>query len=325
MRSLPREDRCRLGMARERERRFSSVRSRRTLDALGNDVAPVERRQSRTGHEVPLAQPERRCASAAGRGAAAFALCDAAPPIRPSLLDLTSLALVSAGAFLGAVAAGAGGFAFAIVASAIWLHAVDPVRSAFLVVSLGTVLHAGLVWTLRAAIAWRRLAPFLAGAAFGVPIGVTLLTVTDPAPLRRTLGALLLAFGLYALLVRGLPRIARGGRGADAAVGLAGGVLGGLGGFAGVPTTIWTQLRGWPKEAARGVFQPFILASHVATLILLGGLTVDGPTVLLAAAALPALALGAWLGLRLYGRLDEVRFRRLLAALVALSGVSLLV
>lgn len=241
------------------------------------------------------------------------------------MVDLTSLALVSAGALLGAVAAGAGGFAFAIVASAVWLHAVDPVRSAFLVVSLGTVLHAGLVWRLRANLVWRRLAPFLAGGALGVPIGVTLLVVIDPAPLRRTLGLLLVVFGLYALLARGLPRIVRGGRRADAAVGLAGGVLGGLGGFAGVPTTIWTQLRGWPKEAARGVFQPFILASHVATLILLGGLTVDGPALVLAATALPALALGAWLGLRLYGRLDEARFRRLLAALVALSGLSLLI
>lgn len=168
--------------------------------------------------------------------------------------DVISITLASAGAFLGAVAAGAGGFAFAIVASAVWLHAVDPVRSAFLVVSLGTVLHAGLVRRLRASLVWRRLAPFLAGGALGVPIGVALLMAIDPTPLRRALGALPLAFGLYALLVRGLPRIVCGGRVADAAVGLAGGALGGLGGFVGVPTTIWTQLRGWPKEVARAVF-----------------------------------------------------------------------
>ncbi|MDW8444974.1 MAG: TSUP family transporter [Acetobacteraceae bacterium] len=240
------------------------------------------------------------------------------------MLDLMTLVVVAFGALVGAVAAGAAGFAFAVVASAVWLHAVDPVRSAFLVVSLGTILHAGLVWKLRRAISWQRLAPFLAGGAVGVPIGVALLTVTDPAPLRRALGALLLAFGLYALAVRGLPRIAWGGRGADATIGLTGGMLGGVGGFAGVPTTIWTQLRGWPKEVARGVFQPFILASHVATLVLLGGLTLDARALVLAAAALPGLALGAWLGLRLYGRLDEARFRRLLAAFVVLSGLSLL-
>lgn len=239
--------------------------------------------------------------------------------------DVTTIALVSAGACLGAVAAGAGGFAFAIVASAVWLHGVDPVASTFLVVSLGTVLHAGLVWKLRAAIDWTRLAPFLAGVAVGVPLGVALLTLIDPAPVRRVLGTLLLMSGLYALGVSGLPRIARGGRGADALVGVAGGLLGGFGGFAGVPTTIWTQLRCWPKEVARGVFQPFILASHVTTLALLGSLTVDSRTVVLGATALPALAIGAWVGLRLYARLDETRFRRLLAALVTLSGVSLLV
>jgi uncharacterized membrane protein YfcA len=91
-----------------------------------------------------------------------------------------------------------------------------------------------------------------------------------------------------------------------------------------VPTTIWTQLRGWPKEVARGVFQPFILATHVATLVVLGGLTVDATSLLLLASALPALALGGWLGYRLYGKLNDAQFRRLLSVLIAASGATLL-
>ena len=239
-------------------------------------------------------------------------------------VSAATLAIVSLGAFVGAISAGAAGFAFAMTASAIWLHAIDPVRSALLVVALGTLLHAGLVWRMRRGIDRARLAPFLTGGLFGIPLGVALLTGIDTAALRRGLGVLLLCYGSYALLVRALPRITAGGRRADAAVGVLGGVMSGLGGYSGVPTTIWTQLRGWPKDVARGVFQPFILATHVATLVLLGGLTVDATSLVLLASALPALALGGWLGYRLYGRLNDAQFRRLLSLLIAASGAALL-
>jgi uncharacterized membrane protein YfcA len=239
-------------------------------------------------------------------------------------VSAATLALVSLGAFIGAISAGAAGFAFAMTASAIWLHAIDPVRSALLVVALGTVLHAGLIWRMRHDIDRTRLAPFLIGGLLGIPLGVALLTSIDTAALRRVLGVLLLCYGIYALLVPALPRITAGGRRADAAVGLLGGVMSGLGGYSGVPTTIWTQLRGWPKDVARGVFQPFILATHVATLVVLGGLTVDATSVILLASALPALALGGWLGYRLYGRLNDAQFRRLLSVLIAASGAALL-
>lgn len=239
-------------------------------------------------------------------------------------VSAATVAIVSLGAFIGAISAGAAGFAFAMTASAIWLHAIDPVRSALLVVALGTVLHAGLVWRMRHSIERARLAPFLIGGLLGIPLGVALLTSIDTAALRRGLGVMLLCYGTYALLVRALPSITVGGRRADAAVGLLGGVMSGLGGYSGVPTTIWTQLRGWPKDVARGVFQPFILATHVATLVVLGGLTVDATSVILLASALPALAFGGWLGYRLYGRLNDAQFRRLLSVLIAASGAALL-
>jgi uncharacterized membrane protein YfcA len=212
-----------------------------------------------------------------------------------------------------------------MTASAIWLHVMDPVRSALLVVASGGLLHTILVWRMRATIDRARLAPFLIGGLIGVPVGVALLTVVDTALMRRMLGGLMAAYGGYALLAPSLPRVTAGGRRADAAVGLVGGVMSGLGGYSGVPTTIWAQLRGWPKELARGVYQPFILAMHIATLVLVGGLAFDRTSALLLAITLPALLLGGWLGYRLYGHLNERQFRRLLAAMIAASGIALLI
>ena len=46
------------------------------------------------------------------------------------------------GAFLGALAVGGAGFAFALVASSIWLHALPPLQTAVLVLASGVALWA---------------------------------------------------------------------------------------------------------------------------------------------------------------------------------------
>ena len=238
-------------------------------------------------------------------------------------LTLGVLGTVWLGAFLGALAAGGAGFAFALAASAVWLHALDPVRTTALVVACGSLLHVGLVWPMRRAIMPARLWPFLLGGIVGVPIGVMVLTRAPTPGLKAALGGFLIAYGAYALAAPRLPIITWGGAAADGLVGVLGGVLGGLGGYSGVLPTVWTQLRGWSKDAARGVYQPFILVAHVTTLALLGGVALDRTAIMLFLAALPALLCGAWLGWRIYGRLDERRFRRLLAVLLILSGLGL--
>ena len=238
-------------------------------------------------------------------------------------LTLQTLGVVWLGAFLGAVAAGGAGFAFALTASAVWLHALEPVHTTMLVVACGTLLHVTLVWPVRRSIEPARLLPFAIGGLVGIPIGVALLTHVDTRGLKGALGLFLVVYGTYALLAPRLPEIRGGGRAADAAVGFVGGILGGLGGYSGVLPTIWTQLRGWRKDVARGVFQPFILMAHVVTLVLVGIAAMDTGGALMTLAALPALYAGAWIGWRIYGRLDDRRFRQVLAALLVASGLTL--
>lgn len=240
-------------------------------------------------------------------------------------LTLQLLGVVWLGAFAGALAAGGAGFAFALTASAIWLHVLDPLQTTMLVVACGTILHLTLVWPMRRSIEIARLWPFALGGLVGIPVGVALLTQADVSRLKMAVGAFLVVYGLYALLAPRLPQVRGGGRAADAMVGFFGGVLGGLGGLSGVLPTIWTQLRGWPKDMARGVFQPFILMAHAATLAILGTAAPDAGGLLLVACALPALGLGAWLGWSIYGRLDERRFRMMLSVLLLLSGLALVI
>jgi uncharacterized membrane protein YfcA len=50
----------------------------------------------------------------------------------------------------------------------------------------------------------------------------------------------------------------------------------------------------------------------------------DADTIRLFLIGLPILLAGTWLGLRLYGRVDEMQFRKLVLGLLLASGVALI-
>ena len=51
----------------------------------------------------------------------------------------------------------------------------------------------------------------------------------------------------------------------------------------------------------------------------------DREALMLLAAVLPPLLVGTWIGWRLYGRLDDRRFRQALAVLLIASGIMLVI
>lgn len=238
-------------------------------------------------------------------------------------LSYQTIAVVWLGAFVGGIATGGAGFAFAVVAASIWLHVLDPLITAALVVSTGTVVQSGMIWKMRRAIEPGRLAPFLVGGFLGLPFGIYLLRHADISLLKAGIGAFMVAYGLYAVLAPRLPYVGGGGRAADGAIGFVGGFMGGLGGYSGIVPTMWTQLRGWPKDVARAIYQPFILAINGSVLVVVGVVAFDARAALLFALTLPVLLAGVWVGWNIYGRLDERRFRQVIGALLALSGALL--
>jgi uncharacterized membrane protein YfcA len=145
-------------------------------------------------------------------------------------LTYETLGVLWLGALLGGIAAGGSGFAFALAASSIWLHRINPLHVAIMSTGCGVVLHLSTIWPQRRHIELGRLWPFVAGGLAGVPIGVYFLAYTDARVLKISLGVFLILFGIYTLIVPQLPDIASSGHLADAAVGFVGGILGGIGG-----------------------------------------------------------------------------------------------
>jgi len=226
--------------------------------------------------------------------------------------------------FAGAVVAGLSGFAFGLIAASLWLYILTPLQSASLIVAFGLVVQGYSVWRLRHALDWRKLWPFIAGAALGVPVGITLLTWSDPRSIRIAVGIFLVLYSVYAFFRPALKPIAVGGVVADAAVGFANGMLAGLTGLAGILVTIWTGLRGWSKDVQRAVFQPVAVAIFLMTAAWLGvSGTLETETIKLFAVGLPMVVLGTWLGLKLFGAVNEMTFRRIVLALLFASGAVL--
>lgn len=233
------------------------------------------------------------------------------------------LAMLVAGAFAGGLINGLAGFGTALFALGFWLQVLPPEQAVAIVVVMSVISGLQGMWVVRRDIRSqpRRLARFLLPALVGVPLGVQLLSTISADTLKLLIGAFLLLYGGFFTLRRNLPEFTRPTPLADAAIGFAGGVLGGAASLSGALPTMWCAMRPWPKGETRAVLQPYnvaVLGLAVVFFATSGLYTRD--TLLLIALALPATLIGAQLGLALFRRLNDTQFRRLLIGLMFVSG-----
>ena len=240
-------------------------------------------------------------------------------------MALSVYLVVGLGAAVAGFVQGLSGFAFGLVALSFWAWVIDPQLAAILAVAGSLTGQIVAAVTVKRGFDRARLAPFLLGGLAGVPLGVLLLPHLNADWFKLVLGALLVLWCPAMLLARDLPRIAAGGRLADAAVGLSGGLLGGLGGFTGALPTLWCVLRGYERDTQRAIIQNFNLAMLAVTMtIYLGSGLVTRAALPMLAVVLPAMLIPVLLGTRAYVGLSETGFRRLVLGLLTLSGITLL-
>lgn len=233
--------------------------------------------------------------------------------------------VVALGAMVAGFVQGLSGFAFGMVAMSFWAWVLEPQLAVVLTVFgslLGQVVAAVSV---RRGFDWRRLAPFALGGLAGIPLGLLALPHLDMDWFKAVLGTLLVVWCPAMLMARHLPRITAGGRVADGIAGMAGGVMGGLGGFTGAVPTLWCTLRGFEKDAQRSVIQNFNLSMLAVTmgLYLATGLVTREAWPWFAIVG-PAMLIPSLLGARVYLGISEARFRQVVLGLLTASGVAML-
>ena len=234
------------------------------------------------------------------------------------------------GAAVAGFVQGLSGFAFSMVSMAIWAWVLEPRLAAVLTVFGALVGQVTGALSVRQAFPWKRLLPFLAGGASGVPLGLALLPLLDPAIFKLLLGIVLVAWCSFMLLSR--RKIEQGNRGrgydrvCDGIAGLCGGILGSLAGLTGIAPALWCTLRQYPRDMQRNLIQGFnlLILSFTMTCYVVSS-TVSAAMLPWFGALLPVIMVSTWLGARLYARLCDETFRRIILMLLTLSGAALLV
>jgi uncharacterized membrane protein YfcA len=180
---------------------------------------------------------------------------------------------------------------------------------------------------IRRFVQWRESAPLLIGGAAGVPIAVYLLTLTNAHVLRILVGIFLVSYAIYMLTKPGFGMVRHPASPIiRAIVGFGGGLVGGLTAMPGALPIIWCDLRGVSKEHQRGEVQPFILIMQAFAVILL----ISRPATFhrdlfpILPLAIPAVVAGTLLGILLWDKIDDAKFRYSVLSMLLISGLILI-
>jgi uncharacterized membrane protein YfcA len=238
---------------------------------------------------------------------------------------MVQLGVLAFGAAVAGLVQGISGFAFSMVALSIWVWGVDPQ----LAVVMG--IFGGVTGQIISAIRVRRgwhlsiLWPFVLGSAIGIPIGTLLLPYLDPNRFKLVLGLFLIVCCSAMLATTHLPRFEKGGRGADAGVGVLGGIMAPLSGFSGLAPALWCTLRGYTKDEHRAVLQNFnlvVLAATFASFVVTGRARAEHVPQMAVVAG--SLILPSIYGSRIYLGMSPIAFRNVVLWLLVFAGVTML-
>lgn len=236
--------------------------------------------------------------------------------------------LLFLGAASGGLINGLAGFGTALFALGFWLQIMSPVQAVSVVVVMSVASGLQGVWLVRTSIADqpKRLARFLVPALPGIPLGVAALSFVPVEVLKITIAGFMLLYGSFFMFRRVLPKFERPTPIVDCLVGFLGGVMGGAASLSGALPTMWCAMRPWQKSETRAVLQPFNVAVLGLTLI---AFTIKGTytwdVLKLIALALPVTLVFSQIGIVIFKRLNDDQFRRLIIALMFVSGVVLMV
>jgi len=238
-------------------------------------------------------------------------------------MHVAAYALLLIGALAGGFVSGLAGFGTALMALGIWLYVLPPSVAVTLVLICSVIAQTSTLPQMWRSFDLTLVWPFVIGGLLGTPLGTLLIAHADPRDFKLTVGAFLLVFPVALYFSRPMA-FTIGGRLADAAIGFAGGILGGLAGLSGPLPILWASVRGWGKDERRGIFQIFNIAVLFAALCLqaASGL-VDREVIWLAALAFPATLAGSWIGARLYHALSDGNFRDIVLGMLFISGAIL--
>lgn len=236
-----------------------------------------------------------------------------------SLTWLVGALVIAAACFVQGLA----GFGIGLVSLAFLPLLMSPADAIVLITLYATVFTVVIFLPLRRDFTLHGMRELLVGSIVATPAGVFILAIMPPAALTRLIGLVLLVIvglewlGLY-------PELR--GRGWGLGAGLAAGLLGGAIGTPGPPVILYAAAQDWSPRTVKANIQAFLIVNQAVILIgyWWAGLLNREVWRLTWLYAVPAVA-GLAAGMLLFNRLDRARFRRVVFAVLFVSGLVLLI
>ncbi len=239
--------------------------------------------------------------------------------------------------FVAAVVHGVAGFGFAQISMGLLplFRSAGPASVVFSMVSIMT--NARVLWSVRRDFAPKDWAIPAAGLAAGMPVGIYYFQQLGEEQLRVFIGATLLLAVLLVVAMRQVPFVSHWiaetgyepGWPAGVAAGFFAGILGGAIAVPGPPMIMYGIFMVgaglWSGRRMKAAFTAFfgtVQLYRLASLLIAGAVTV--PLVIQAAIGLPALLLGAWLGIVVFRYIPQDTFRWFVLALLTVNALILL-
>jgi uncharacterized membrane protein YfcA len=240
---------------------------------------------------------------------------------------ILQVAIVAAIVFVTFIVRGMSGFGAGMVAVPLLVFVV-PIHTAVPLMGLLVfVLFVILSIRDRRDVVVEELKLLLPPTLLGVAAGALLFSYLDAAILVKLLAAFIICFAAYTLAVShfGLPQVRCSGRWAFP-VGFAGAGIDTLfGGGGGSLVVIYMHMRGVTRAQFRATVAAlwfFEMIARIAGYAVSGHYTAS--TLVFAALLLPVMLAGTWVGEHIGNRISQRAFSAVLAAMLTLSGVSLL-
>ncbi|MBD3406729.1 MAG: TSUP family transporter [Candidatus Lokiarchaeota archaeon] len=252
-------------------------------------------------------------------------------------LDLFTTALTAIVIFLSAFVHGIAGFGAAQVAMGLLPLFRDPATGSIIFTFIAIVLNFRVWWSVREDFDWKDWLIPVSGLILGLPTGIFLFQGLDETALRIVIG-ITLVIGVILIIMMRMTDVGKSwmresslklGWKTGILAGFFAGVLGGSVAIPGPPMILYgTYLLAteeWEGSHTKAVFTAFfgtLMTYRLASLSFVGAITVD--LILEAIVVMPALFIGSAVGIFLYNRIDETKFKWIVLTGLALNALILI-
>jgi len=234
-----------------------------------------------------------------------------------------SLTLIIAGfltIFLAGTIQGLTAYGFVLVSVPILIIFLPPKVVVPLVVMHRLLISLVILYKTRKWVDLKRIWPLLITSLTGLPLGIYLLIVLDVSILKVLIGALIIPFAIAFLI--GFKRQIKSEKLALAPLGFISGVLLGSTGLSAPPVALFFANQGMEKQNFRAnlMAHAVVLTSAAVPTFMLGGI-ITTEVIQYTIWFLPALILGAIIGIKLSRKVDEKLFRNIILTIITVAGL----